>query len=300
MESAAIAEEVTTAAEENNEGKYQRTVDLVPRQGQMIKASEVIDIRGKEALTLQDQRIYNQLLANAHGPQMAEPGVEHNIALSELRRAHKGNERISVTIRKLMTTIAETRDHSGKTRRFQLLGGNDMDDEDRPNGMLRYSFDRRLAEVMKDSISYGKLEISVMMAFRSKYSLALFEYGSKRARLAWKSSERLTLEEARAMLGVPEGKLPRFPALKQKALDPALLEVNHLADFEISMKPIKTSRSVTHVEFSWRRKTEEECSEAAAELDRPDVGRKARIEGTVEAVRPVEEVDLGKVGKRAA
>jgi len=279
--------------------KHRRTVDLIPRQGQMIKAGEIIDLRGKEALTLQDQRIYNQLLANAHGPRMAEPGIEHSIALSELRRSHKGNERISVTIKKLMTTIAETRNTAGRTRRFQLLGGNDMDDEDRPNGMLRYTFDPRLVELMKDSISYGKLELAVMMAFRSKYALALFEYGSKRVRMSWKTSERLTIGELRAVLGVPDGKLTTFPSLKQRAISPALREVNHLAEFLISIKPIKTSRITTHVDLAWRKKSQEEVDVAMAELDRPTVGRNARIDGTVEAVRPAEGVSIPPVGTAA-
>ena len=50
----------------NDIKKALRTIDLKPNHGEMIKASEAIDIVGVDKLTLQDQRIWNFLLENAH------------------------------------------------------------------------------------------------------------------------------------------------------------------------------------------------------------------------------------------
>lgn len=270
-----------------DQGRYVRTVDRRPGANEMIKPGEMIDIRGKEKLSLADQRIYNQLVANAFGPEMAEDGHEWTIRLSELRGGHKGNERISKSIERLMTTVVTTKLHNGKIRRFQLLGGNDMDDEDREDGALRYSFDKRLIAVLRDSFTFGKLELAVMKAFTSRYALALWEYGAKRVNLDWKSFEEFSLEEFRSILGVPEGTLKAFGSLKQKAIDPALQEVNYLAEFEMWVKPIKTGRKVTGVAVGWDWKDREGQHEAFRELRRPRVGRKARMRSEVAQLEAV-------------
>ena len=261
-----------------------RTVDLKPTAGAMLKPGELIDIRGTEGLTLQDRKIYNVLLHHAFGPQMAEYDHQWTVSLSELRGAHKGNERISASIHRLMTTVVTARGINGKTRRFQLLGGNDMDDEDRPGGRLSYSFDRRLVEVLKDSVSFGRLELAVMTAFTSKYALALYEHVAKRVRFNHKLRETHTLDDFRAMLGVPSGKLTTFGSLNQKAIAPAVLEINALCDFVVWITPRKTGRQVTHILLGWGRKDETARAEAFRELRRPRVGRRARLSGQVETL----------------
>jgi hypothetical protein len=261
---------------------WPRTVDLKPTIGVMLKPGEMIDIRGTEGLTLQDRKIYNLLIHHAFGPQMAEFDHQWTIPLSVLRGAHKGNERISASIHRLMTTVVTARLLNGKTRRFQLLGGNDMDDEDRPGGRLTYNFDRRLVEVLRDSVSFGRLELAVMKAFTSKYALGLYEHVAKRVRFAHKMLETYTLDEFRAILGVPSDKLKAFSNLNQKAIVPALLEINALCDFTVLVTPRKTSRQVTHIVLGWESKDHEGRAEAFRELRRPRVGRRARLEGQVE------------------
>ena len=48
---------------------------------------------------------------------------------------------------------------------MQFLGGNDLEDPDRPAGVLTYSFDKRLIEVLEGSTIWGKIAIPVLMAF---------------------------------------------------------------------------------------------------------------------------------------
>ena len=115
---------------------------------------------------------------------MAKVGSEWTIALSELRGTHKGNERIEDSVVALMKTVVTVKLANGKTRRVQLLGDNDMDDGDRPRGTLTYSLGRRLVELLKNSTVFGKLEIAVMMAFSTKYALALYEAIARRVRLS--------------------------------------------------------------------------------------------------------------------
>jgi len=217
---------------------------------------------------------------------MAKVGSEWTIALSELRGTHKGNDRIEDSVVALMKTVVTVKLANGKTRRVQLLGDNDMDDGDRPRGTLTYSLGRRLVELLKNSTVFGKLEIAVMMAFSTKYALALYEAIARRVRLSHRFSEEFTLEEFRELLGVPEGKLATYGNLNQFAIRPAVREINAMASFGVVVHPIKSGRKVARVKVGWWRKEVEELKTAFSELQRPKVGRKARISGTVETILP--------------
>lgn len=258
------------------------TLSLKAGHGEMLKPGELIDISDTAALTLQDRRLYNVLVHNAFGPRMGEPDADFKIAISELRGSHAGNERIEDSIERLMKTIVRVRLPNGETRRVQLLGGNDMGDSTRERGYLTYTFDRRLSEILKSSTTFGKLELAVMVALSSTYSLALYEWAAKRARLREKFVEQLSLEELRDVLGVAEGQYPRWANLKQRCLDPAIEEINALAPFSVQALPKLNGRKVVGVTLGWWMKDEAELKEAYAELKRPKVGRRARIRGETE------------------
>ncbi|MDY6980132.1 MAG: replication initiation protein [Pseudomonadota bacterium] len=263
--------------------KPYRTLDLKPDPGEMIKPAETVDIIGTEPLTLEDRRVFNRLVANAHGPNMGEIGREFKIPIAELRATHKGNERVAESIERLMKTVVRHR--VGNTvRRFQLLGGNDMEDTDRTHGFLTYSFDRRLVELLESSTMFAKLELAVIAAFQSKYALALYEHVARRINMRFKFMQDYTVEEIREILGVPDGKLTAFGSLKQRALDPAITEVNGLADFSVAIGCKRTGKKITHVTMSWWWKDREGRAAVRAELGRVKMGRRERIRGITETV----------------
>ncbi|MEM9761963.1 MAG: replication initiation protein [Pseudomonadota bacterium] len=274
----------------DNARKPMRTLDLVPGYGEMIKPAELIDISGATGLTLSARRMYNLMIAHAFGPDMGREGQEWTIELSDLRGAHKGNERIEDSILSLMKTIVTVRLPDGRTRRVALLGGNDMDDPARQRGTLSYSFDKRLVPLLRQSQVFGKIELEVMRAFSTKYALALYEALSRRVRLNSVFSEQFSLEDFRELLGVPEGKLSSFSNLNLKAIKPAVAEINAMAGFGCKVVPVKQSRRVVAVRIHWWQKGVEELKDAYRELQRPRVGRRARIEGKVEATTA--EIDI--------
>lgn len=261
-----------------------RTLDLTPSAGEMIKPAELIDISGDTALTLSARRLYNTLLANAFGADMAQEGRDFTIPVATLRGTHKSNERIEDSITALMKTIVTVRMQDGSTRRVALLGGNDMAEDGRLHGQLTYSFDRRLVPVLQESTVFGKLELSVMKAFSTKYALALYEAVSRRVRLKHVFHEEVSLDALRELLGVPEGKLGTFGNLNQYAIKPALTEINALASFGVQIMPMKQGRKVVGVKLFWHQKSMDEIKEAYAELNRPKVGRKARVSGQTDEV----------------
>lgn len=250
----------------------------------MIKPAETIDIVGIEGLTLQDQRIWNSLLDNAHGPEMRDIERDFKIDLSPLRSNHNSNERVEDSIERLMKTIAVCRMPDGSTTRFQLLGGNNMGDPNRPRGEMTYRFDKALIEILSNSISFGKLELPVMAAFSSKYALALYEHVSRRKNLKHVWSEEYTVDELRDVLRVGKTQLKAFGNFKQRAIIPALEEVNQWASFNVSLSYKKTGQRVTKIIVQWIPKSGDARKAVFEELQKSKVGRKARQSQIVETI----------------
>jgi len=278
--------------------KQYRTLDLKPEHGEMIKPSETIDVVFADGLTLNDRRCWNALIANAFGPDMRDESRDFRIDLAELRKNHNGNERVEDTIERLMKTVARCKMPNGSITRFQLLGGNNMGDPMRPRGELTYRFDKDLIAAVKDSISFGKLEIAVMAAFNSKYALALYEHVSRRINLRHMMGEEYSVNEFRQILDVQPNQLKAFGNLKQRAIAPALKEVNLWAPFRLTIAYKKTGQRVTSVALSWCWKDRAGREAARVELERSKVGRKARTTGIKETIVVLETGTVEELGKQ--
>lgn len=250
--------------------------------GEMVKPVELIEVKGAAKLTLADRRLFNVLLLNAFGPELGSENRRFEIPLAELRETHDSNDRLVRSIEALMTTVVTIQRTDGSTDRVQLLGWNNLSDPKRRRGTLRYAIPPELAMLLRDSMVFAKLELEVLRSFTSKYALALYEAIARRVRLRHVFTEELDLDAFRELLGVEAGKLTTFGNLNQYAVKPAILEVNALSDFTVSILPKKTGRRVTGVMVGWEIKDIEGRKEAYAELQRSRVGRRARIAGTVE------------------
>jgi hypothetical protein len=233
----------------------------------------------------------NVLYANA-GHQLCDE-VNHVIGIAELRGSHKGGERVKDSILRLMKTVVEvpTKDRKGKpaTKLVQILSDTTLSDEDdNPAGQVVYSFSAGMREIIKDSTLWGRVRHAVIFAFTSKYSLALYELVAARINLKHVWQEEFTVEDLRALLGVPDGKLERIPNLLQRVIQPAVLEVQKMAAFGVEIEPIRQGGQqrglVTGFRVSWWRKGEEELKEAYRELNQPKVGRMARLREEVETI----------------
>ena len=264
-----------------------RTVDARPSADTLIKPGELVDLVEVTPLTLADRRIYNQLLENAW--EAIDKPVMHVIAKSDLRGSHNSNDRIGDSIERLMSAIVKMDvmwDGKPAVERVQLLGGNV--EMARGDGLFEYEFPARLRKVIGNSTVFARLQREVMFALSSKYALTLYEMVQKRGNLRWKSSEKFTLDALRGVLGVPKGKLTSWSNLRMRAIDPAVAEVCALSDYMVDISPIKTGRSVTHVELRWWRKDGDATCQAERALSFASTGRRLRAaeEAPVPGVRP--------------
>jgi len=261
--------------------KSYRTVEARPNAESLIKPGELVDLIEVTPLTLTDRRIYNQLLENAWDA--IDKPVSHVIAKAALRGSHNSNDRIGDSLERLMSAIVKVAvlwDGEAAVERVQLLGGNI--ETNRNDGLIEYEIPSRLRRIIGNSTVFARLQREVMFALSSKYALTLYEMVQKRGNLRWRSSEKFTLESLRGVLGVPKGKLSSWSNLKLRAIDPAVAEVNALSDFMVAIDPVKTGRSVTHVELRWWRKDDDAAGAADRALQFSKVGRKAKVEDRVE------------------
>ncbi|MEQ9044946.1 MAG: replication initiation protein, partial [Sneathiellaceae bacterium] len=180
--------------------------------------------------------------------------------------------------------VQVTREGETTIERVQLLGGNI--EHQAPDGLLHYEIPPRLRRIIKDSTIFARLQKQVMFALTSKYALCLYEMVQKRGNLSYKTSEDFSLAALRAVLGVPKGKLTTWSNLHNRAIAKAVQEVNELSDYIVQVEPLKRGRRVAGVRLRWWRKDADGLQAAARELQRPKVGRAARLQGRVEAVQP--------------
>jgi len=257
-----------------------KTTNIQRSHSDFVKPSELIDIHEISPLTLNDRRIFNELIANAW--ESIEEDKEHVISKMSLKGSMKGNERIEDTIKKLMSAIVETKmtiNGQPATERIQLLGYNKSMSNN--NGLLYYRFPDELRRLIANSNVWAKIERDVMFAFTSKYSLSLYEMVQKRRNLRMQR-EKFSVEEIRNLLGVPKNKLKLFGDLNKYAFKKAVEEVNALSDMEVRLVPLKRGRQVTDIEMWWFQKELPWAKESYAELQKHKTGRKARLNGTVE------------------
>ena len=258
-----------------------KTLELTPIEGEMLKPKELIEVRGVGKFTLQDRRVYNALIENAWGEDLGKAGVTFEISTGQLRDLCDDNKRLRDTLRTLQTTLVEV-DSGERWQSVQLLGYIDLETTAN-RGILRYSLQPQLAALLKDSTIFAKLDHEVMKTFKSKYAFSLYEAVARRVRMK-AFMEELTMEDLRNLLGVEEGKLNGYGNLNKYAIQPALLEVNSISDFEVNIVPKKKGKKVTSFLMGWGIKDEAGKMAAYAERQRHSAGRKARATGNTEEV----------------
>ena len=262
--------------------------DRAARPDDLIAPGEVLDLKfrdGAKTLTLRASKLLH-LLVDATGSDACADKV-HSIPIERLNSFHVSREEFVETCRELFGTTVrmEIDTKRGRAEKIgPLLSDVERDLDDGDGSEVRFQLSPVLRLVLARSNHWAALSRRAVMAFESRYALRLYEVVAIRSGLSSKSTETFSLEDLRSRLGVPPGKLVRWTHLRQFALDVAVAEVNQLSGFHISYAPMKRGRSVTGVRLTWAVHGAQGRTAVARELEASRVGRKARREGTVEAV----------------
>lgn len=269
-----------------------RSIDQRKNSDGFPKAGELIAMKPSQELSLQDARIFNALIENA-GPEIYTDRW-HEIPIQILRGPkHKGGERVRDSIKRLMTTLVEmpVKDRNGlpAIQTTALLSENIATiDENDPRAILRYKLTETMRSIVESSKYWGRLKGYVIYAFSSRYALALYEAICLRINLE-QDRQTLSVDQFRDLMRVGKGKYPLYSPLRQFVIEPALIEVNGLSDFMVTIEPVREGGilrgKLKGFELSWRKKEPDEWKSVLDELGRHHSGRRARLFGLVESIK---------------
>lgn len=259
----------------------------------LIAAGEVVELRFRDnarALSLRSAKLFHLLLD--HAGAKACDDIEHRIPVAQLNFPHLESEALIECVRDLFGTTVELT-YKTPSGAMRVSGGPLLAFVDRPldweegdTAELVYRLSIPLRAVLESSNHWAALSRSAVLAFESRYALRLYELMTLRGGLSHKNEENFELDDLRRRLGVPPGKLTRWTHFKDRALDPAIAEVNQLSGLDVSYKAIKRGRRVDRVALTWAQRDGTGRAGVARELAHSRVGRKVRRDGTGEAVTP--------------
>ena len=228
------------------------------------KAVGVIQVREIDGeLTAQDRKAFNWLLMNAFDN--IEEQVTHKAQIRDLRRylgSHESNDRVIESTKKLGSVRLEY-DYIDGGRKWGTgslvsISGSEV------SGEILYDFPHWLRPILANPAKWARISLQILQKFKSKYAVTLYEnlevHTNKRVP-SWK----ISIADLRIVLGVPESKLTSYSNFKARALDPALLEVNEHADFNVEYKITKRWRKkALELEFIISKKARRLNSEKTA------------------------------------
>ncbi|RSU72144.1 replication initiation protein [Sphingomonas sp. S-NIH.Pt3_0716] len=247
---------------------------------------EVKFIKG-ESLSLTASRLLALMILTAGGD--AWEDRPHRMRKADIRRGHKGNERISDMLEELHRTLFAVDDKSwrGKkaTLRFSLISRSreEYEEDGGEAGWIEWEFTPDARKLIQASETYAVLNRQAVLGFRSSYALKLYELGAlrlHRRQATWKGD----MQSLRAALGIPPEVYTDFAQLRRKVLEKAKAEIDQLAHFRVEWRETRQGRTVTEIEFRFEPKGAPEVIETVDELDRHSSGRKARRDGSLETV----------------
>lgn len=247
---------------------------------------EVKFVKG-QSLSLTAARLLALMILAAGGD--AWRPVPHKMRKADIRRGHKGNERIADMLEELHRTLFAIDDLSWRgrkaTKRFPLIQSSreEAEEDGAESGWIEWEFTPDARRLIRESETYAVLNRQAVLGFRSTYALKLYEMGALRIHRR-QSSWRGDMVALRAVFGIAPDLYKDFAQLRRKVLEKAKAEVDQLAHFTVDWREVRRGRAVVEVEFLFQPKGAPEQLATAVENERHAVGRRARREGTVEQV----------------
>ncbi|HEX7758917.1 MAG TPA: replication initiation protein [Caulobacteraceae bacterium] len=258
-----------------------RDGDEFAKPGNLV---EVRFVKG-QSLSLTAARLLALMILTAGGDAW-EP-VAHRMRKADIRRGHKGNERISDMLEELHRTLFAADDLSWRgrkaTKRFSLIQSSreEVDEEGSEAGWIEWEFTPDARRLIRESETYAVLNRQAVLGFRSSYALRLYEMGALRL-YRRQSVWRGDMTAIRAAFGIAPELYKDFAQLRRKVLEKAKAEIDHLAHFTVEWREIRRGRTIIEIEFTFHPKTAPPQLAAGDEIDFQGVGRGARPDGAAE------------------
>ena len=247
---------------------------------EVARAVYIANPPGPEALKLM------HLMIGAAGGRMAED-VQHELRLAEIKKIDGMRNHTRATLRELFVKLAGTVMVFDDTEaRCEIIGGFldraklDYRQEVSDDLLVTWWFGGAFRSMAEKSCHWAIMDRQTIFALRSKYSILLYQHIASLTALDHITDKTFTVPELRVVCGVPDKKLGRFADLRRFVIESAIAEINQLSRLTLTATPNKIGRTVASVTIAWA--INPDLIEAKRELDRSNIGRKVRLQGTAE------------------
>lgn len=244
-------------------------------------------------LSLQDQKIINALLFYSHDD-IINPHAVHEVPIQELREylgRHESNDQVRATLTNLSRVILSfdfidtDGDRKWGSGSLIVVSGHEVGDD----GMVRFTWPHWLRPLLAEPAKWARVSMPIVRAFQSKYGVRLYENLESVANRHVKEWV-VSVDDLRVLLGVGE-KLKGWASLNRRAIEPALDEVNALADFHATLDIHRQrGRKVVSIRFAVEKKGARERREfnsrAWKELKKGSIALKAETYEAAKRLAP--------------
>ncbi len=272
-------------------GRAMRVAETVARKAgeEFVKPGGLVEVRfvKGQSLSLTASRLLALMILTAGGDAWRD--VTHKMRKADIRRGHKGNERIVDMLEELHRTLFAEDDLSWRgrraTKRFSLIQASweEVEANGRETGWIEWQFTPDARRLIQESETYAVMNRQAVLGFRSAYALKLYEEGAlrlHRRQPVWK----VDLIGLRAALGIDPEKYGDFAQLRRKVLNVARDEIGQLAHFTCDWTEHRRGRAVSELEFRFSPKGVPAQLSTNEENARHSSGRRERREERVERV----------------
>lgn len=225
------------AGDDASPGRAMRVAAALQAKGgdEFAKPGSIVEVKfvKGQSLSLTASRLLALMILTAGGD--AWEDRPHKMRKADIRRGHKGNERISDMLEELHRTLFAVDDKSwrGKkaTLRFSLISSSREEVEDEEGaeaGWIEWEFTPEARKLIQESETYAVLNRQAVLGFRSTYALKLYEIGAlrlHRRQSLWKGD----MTALRALLGIAPDVYKDFAQLRRKVLEKAKAEIDQLS-----------------------------------------------------------------------
>lgn len=285
------SDQLPVAVAEVAPGRAMRVAAALRGKGgdEFAKPGSIIEVKfvKGESLSLTASRLLALMILTAGGD--AWEDRPHRMRKADIRRGHKGNERITDMLQELHRTLFAIDDRSWRGKKattlFSLISRSkeETDEDGGEAGWIEWEFTPDARKLIQASETYAVLNRQAVLGFRSNYALKLYELGAlrlHRRQATWRGD----MAALRAALGIPPEVYTDFAQLRRKVLEKAKAEIDQLAHFRVEWREIRQGRTVTEIEFRFEPKVAPEVIKTVKELDRHSSGRPPLWDGGVETV----------------
>ena len=195
----------------------------------------------------------------------------------ELKAGRNGTEWLMASARRLLASRLDW-ENEEEEGTVTLLSGLKIKKQ---SGAIFYQFPDFLIERLLDNKQFSRLRLHFMIGLSGKYSVSLYMLLEAAANRQHPVIE-MKIDALRDALSVPEGKLLPWKHLREKAIDPAIKEINDnpiAAGFSVECEAVTRGRKVESVRFTVTK------TEARREIE-GDMTRKKSARRSVSAATP--------------